>query len=293
MAAIRRRRPSAPLVFLALVLAAPLARAKDKGGTELPIATPPELPPDLWVDQMMRRNWELGPARPFAAATIDLGYLYLRPRLSLGYGRPFTQWVGVDLNPLIAGSYIGFYGGVRAEIPHLNWRGGVRTMASYTRTFLDRMDGYGRVEFDAGNNDKAVVTTIETEIEGSLPAGPGNFIGLASLSYVTGVQDGKNVFEESLRVIVEPPWVVRARGGYLLRWGALSQHSIGVVGEVFDIPARPDGIIVRLGLVVRVVLSRRVEVRGSFVPTIIGPDTIGLAGSDFTELGLRYRWASE
>jgi hypothetical protein len=276
MAAVRA---TVAAVLLGSVLAATAAGAQEKGGNELPIPTPPEpappnLPPDLWMDQMMRRNWELAPPRLFTAATIDLGYLYLRPRLSIGYGRPFTQWIGVDVNPSISGNYIGVYGGVRAEIPHLSWRFGVRENAAYIRTFLDRMDNYGRVEF-------------------SLPAGPGDLYGLASASYVTSVQAGKNVFEENLRVIVEPPWVLRARGGYLLRWGARRQHSIGLVADVFDIPKRSDGIIVRVGLLVRVVLSRRVEVRGSFIPTIASPDTIGLAGSDFTELGLRYRWASE
>jgi hypothetical protein len=50
---------------------------------------------------------------------------------------------------------------------------------------------------------------------------------------------------------------------------------------------------VRVGPVLRWVLSRRVEVRGSFVLTVYSPDRIGLVGSDFTELGVRYRWATE
>jgi hypothetical protein len=43
----------------------------------------------------------------------------------------------------------------------------------------------------------------------------------------------------------------------------------------------------------RLALTRRVDVRGSFIFTVISPDRIGLAGGDFTELGIRYRWASE
>ena len=43
----------------------------------------------------------------------------------------------------------------------------------------------------------------------------------------------------------------------------------------------------------RIVLSRRVEVRGSFVVSLISPDRFGLVGGDFTELGVRYRWATE
>jgi hypothetical protein len=43
----------------------------------------------------------------------------------------------------------------------------------------------------------------------------------------------------------------------------------------------------------RMQLSRRVEVRGSFIATVVSPDRIGRVGGDFTELGVRYRWASE
>jgi hypothetical protein len=44
---------------------------------------------------------------------------------------------------------------------------------------------------------------------------------------------------------------------------------------------------------VRILLSRALEVRGTFVPTVASPDRIGLVGGDFTELGLRWRWATE
>ena len=43
----------------------------------------------------------------------------------------------------------------------------------------------------------------------------------------------------------------------------------------------------------RFVLWRRVELRGSFVVTVSSQDRIGLIVGDFTELGVRYRWASE
>jgi hypothetical protein len=43
----------------------------------------------------------------------------------------------------------------------------------------------------------------------------------------------------------------------------------------------------------RVQLSRHFDVRGSFVTTISSPDRLGLVGGDFTELGVRYRTATE
>jgi hypothetical protein len=59
------------------------------------------------------------------------------------------------------------------------------------------------------------------------------------------------------------------------------------------VPKREGPATLRVGPIVRVGLSRRVEVRGSFVVTVMSPDAIGLVGGDFTELGVRYRWATE
>ena len=109
---------------------------------------------------------------------------------------------------------------------------------------------------------------------------------------MTGVSDDRAVFEETLRLIVRPPLVWRARGGYAFRFGGYNQHSIGLVADVLNVPKRDESTTLRVGPVMRFVLSRRVELRGSFVMTLVSPDNIGLVGGDFTELGVRYRWAS-
>jgi hypothetical protein len=112
-------------------------------------------------------------------------------------------------------------------------------------------------------------------------------------SYVTGVPEGYDVFEETLHVIVRPPVVWRARAAYGLVFGEHSQHSVGLAVDLLDIPKREDSLTLRVGPLLRFVLSRRVEIRGSFVVPVFGPDRIGLVGGDFTELGVRYRWATE
>ncbi len=70
-------------------------------------------------------------------------------------------------------------------------------------------------------------------------------------------------------------------------------HCVSDVAGVTGVGTRDDSRTVRAGPIVRIVLSRRVEVRGAFVPTVLSPDHIGLIGGDFTELGFRYRWAME
>ena len=105
--------------------------------------------------------------------------------------------------------------------------------------------------------------------------------------------DDQAAFEETLHVVVRPPTVWRARGGYAIRLGSHDQHSIGLVADFLDVPKREDSRTIRVGPIARMVLSRRVELRASFVIPIVSPDNLKLVGGDFGELGVRYRWASE
>jgi hypothetical protein len=248
---------------------------------------------DALMDPRVLRSWGDGPARGFVSSTVDVGFVYLRPRVALGYGKPFTSWVGVEGNPIVTNSELAVYGGVRLELPYFDLRAGPRFFRAFAHSYLPDQPSFTRLELDTSNGGVATATTYEVEMDLSLPAGPGAVIGRASGSYVTGVPAGDDVFEETLHVIVRPPWVWRGRLGYVYRFGAYGQHSIGVIGEVLDVPMRPDGVTVRAGPILRFVLSRRVELRGSFVIPLVSPDSIGIVGGDFGELGVRYRWASE
>jgi hypothetical protein len=248
---------------------------------------------DNLIDPAMHRSWREGEPRIFAAATIDAGYLYLRPRGHFGYGMPFNTWLGLELNPLIGRGGYGAYAGMRFAIPFADLRIGARYFSQFQRAYLTPRAEYDRLDLDERINERAKYTTLETELNVAIPAGPGDAIAMGSLSYLGDVPDGFNVFEETLRVVVVPPIVWRARAGYLFRWGAHNQHSIGPVVDLLDIPARDDSRTMRLGPVLRIQLSRHFDVRGSFVTTILSPDKLGLVGGDFTELGVRYRIATE
>ncbi len=250
-------------------------------------------PEDALMDPRMARSWSTLPPRYFIATTFDVGFVYARPRVSVGYGRPFTTWIGIDANPLASGAGIGAYGGLRFALPFVDLRVGPRYFHAFTHTVLDVKPRYDRLDLETSSGSPANTLTYEAELDASLPAGPGNILARGSASYVTGVDKNHAVFEETLRVIVRPPFVWRGRGGYAFRFGAYGQHSIGVVADILEVPKRDDSITLRVGPVMRFVLSRRVELRGSFVVTVVSPDRIGLVGGDFTELGVRYRWASE
>jgi hypothetical protein len=273
------------------------ALAAEPAGEKFPDAEAPlsvlPTPDDALIDPRMARSWGTLPARPFVATTVDFGFVYIRPRVSLGYGRPFTRWFGVDANPIAQTSGLGAYGGLRVEIPHLDWRIGGRYFSSFEHTFLLPQDSYDRIDFERRVSDKARTLTWESELDLSFDLGPGRLLARGSISYVTGVPDGRYVFEETLHVIVDPPWVWRTRLGYAFVFGSRRQHSVGPVVDFLDVPGRDDSKTVRVGPILTMKLSRRVEVRGSFVFSVVSPDRIGLKGGDSTELGLRYRWASE
>jgi hypothetical protein len=248
---------------------------------------------DALIDPRMRRSWGVAPPRLFVATTVDVGYVYARPRVSLGYGRPFTSWFGLDVNPIAASAGLGAYGGLRLELPRLDVRLGSRYFWAFHHTYLPAEFAYTRLDLETSSGTRASTLTHELEIDSAIPLGPGALLLRGSGSYVTGVPEGEDVFEETLHVIVRPPLVWRLRAGYAFWLGGRSQHSLAFVVDVLDIPKRDDSVTVRAGPLLRMVLSRRVEVRGSFVVTLSSPDRLGLVGGDFTELGVRYRWATE
>jgi hypothetical protein len=294
---MKRSVAIALLLPLSWLAAARPAGAAEPVGDKFPDAEAPLgiLPTseDALIDPKMARSWGTLPPRAFAATTVDIGFVYLRPRLSLGYGRPFTKWVGVDANPIAQTSGLGAYGGFRVEIPHLDWRIGGRYFSSFQHTYLPPQASYERIDFERKVADKANTLTFESELDLSFNLGPGRLLLRGSLSYVTGVPDGRYVFEETLHVIVDPPWVWRSRVAYGFVFGSRGQHSIGPAVDFLDVPGRDDSRTVRVGPILAMKLSRRVEVRGSFVFSVVSPDRIGLKGGDSTELGVRYRWASE
>jgi hypothetical protein len=273
------------------------ARAAEPAGEKFPDPDAPlsvlPTPEDALIDPKMARSWGTLPSRGFVATTMDIGFVYIRPRLSLGYGRPFTQWVGFDANPIAATSHLGAYAGARVEIPHLDFRIGPRYIRSFERTFLPEQESYSRIDLERNTGDPAVTLTFEAELDLSAKLGPGLILGRGSASYITGVPDDRAVFEETLHIIVDPPFVWRARLAYVFTFGSRNQHSIGPAVDFLDVPKRDDSRTIRVGPIMRMQLSRRVEVRGSFIATVLSPDRIGRVGGDFTELGVRYRWASE
>lgn len=256
-----------------------------------PIPTPVADAPTMWIDRNMTKSWELDGPRPFFSAMVDVGYLYLRPRVALGYGKPFHKWIGIEANPSMSAQSTGGYAGLRLDIPFFDLRVGARQTYSFNRSYQTPNTHYRRYDLESTEKDRTFITTLETEANFTVPVGPGVILGLLSLSYLPKVPNGDYVYEETLRVMVQPPWVVRQRLGYMFGFGEHRQASIGPAVDVLEIPERRS-VVLRAGILARFVLSRSFELRGTFMPRIVSQDALGLLESDFTELGLRWRWAT-
>jgi hypothetical protein len=105
------------------------------------------------------------------------------------------------------------------------------------------------------------------------------------------VEDGYYVFEESMRVVMEPPLLWRGRLTYLIGLGDPETLRIGMLGEMLGNPGR-DALFVRIGPALAVSLTHHLEAVAASAFVIASPDDIGLAGGDLGQIGLRYRWAT-
>ncbi|MEO6420398.1 MAG: hypothetical protein ABIP39_13360, partial [Polyangiaceae bacterium] len=182
--------------------------------------------------------WSRGPARGFVATSIDVGYLYFRPRLILGYGRPFWRSITFEANPEVSNSYLSGFAGLRATLPYVNLRVGGRYVFPFQHHFLADQPTYNRLGLEDQTFARAKYIAGEAELNGTLPIGFGALIATGNVTYLSGVPAGLNVYEEVLRIIVKPPLVWRGRMGYAIRLGVEGKISIGLVAEMLGSQGR-------------------------------------------------------
>jgi hypothetical protein len=249
----------------------------------------PSLPPNVPSDAML--PWSKQPARWFLATEFDVGFLYVRPRFSFGYGKPHDVWVGIDANPIFSSEGVAGYAGLRFDLPYFNLRVGGRYWYTFQRSFLIPEESYSVEDIELQLGPPSRFLTWEAELTSNVPLGVGAVLVELAGSYVTRVPDPYYVYEETLRVVVEPPWVWRTRVGYMLPLDRDRTIVVGPVAEVVGVPERGT-VVYRAGALARVFLSPSLEARGTFVPAIITPDPLGARGGDAFLLGIRWRWAT-
>ncbi len=280
--------------LLVLVASAPVAAQHSLPGS-FPMDGEGPTQEDTSDDPNRPPGWSSGTTRGFVGGSFDLGFLYVRPRFQAGWGRPHFKWVGFDVNPIVSPGALGGYAGLRIDHPIVDWRIGARMALPFSRSYMEARpndQSFDRTDLnrDVEGEDGLYIST-ETELTLTIPVGEGTLFSETALTHVSLVPEDVFVYEDTIKIIVDPPWVWRQRIGYMARFGETGAVRVGLVAEVVGVPKR-DMVVVRAGLLLRVWVSPRVEVRGSWIPAIVGRDDLGIRGGDFGLLGLRYRWAT-
>jgi hypothetical protein len=251
--------------------------------------------PQLALAQNPARDQLTGiktPERPrwFTAGSVDLGYKYLRPRLNLGYGIPFGQWLGVDINPLLSSLAVGAYAGVRISTRYVNIRSGVMSIISFDRSFLPIQRRYTREASELRLHDEsAKYNGYTTELTLNLPVAGGNLNAETEAIGVSGVPEDRYVFVDTAKVVGGGSWVLRQRLAYTYPIATVPGLMLGPGAEVLILPIRKEQVY-RAGVLARWWLYPQLGFRFALLPVVASPDSLGLIGAEF-ELGLRWLWS--
>jgi hypothetical protein len=235
-------------------------------------------------------RWSTGRDRWFVAGRLDAGFLFLRPRVSVGYGRPHFDWIGLDVVPTVAFSAAGGYAGIRMEGRFLQIRTGLLYQYSFNRSFLPEAPSYDLVDLDVIDGPRASYFLWDSEFDLYFPLEPLRVRYQVQPVMADGIPEDHYLYFDNLRVISGRGLTLRQRAGIEFFWPGT---TIGIAPEVEVVwlDARKT-FVVRVGGTCRWLLSDEFEVRTAFLPVIVSPDQLGRASSDVLEFALRWRWTT-
>jgi hypothetical protein len=238
-----------------------------------------------------RPYWSGGLPRWFISAQLEGGFFYIRNQMAAGYGKPHWRWIGLETQGRASGGMGSEYIGLRAALPEADLRLGARYVFATDQAYLEPQSSFDRDDLRIPEVPQSHYLQLEAEVSGSLSFFGGTLFGLAGLYRMTGIPDGYFVFDETLHVVVDPPWTWRARGGHLLKFGAQGGLRIGMAAEIIGLPGREE-MVVRTGPQLAVILTHHLDAAASIMAVAWSPDNLALLGADIGQFGLRYRWAT-
>lgn len=243
---------------------------------------------DIGVDQPY---WGASKPRWFAAVVFETAGISGRTELDVGYGKPHHLWGGLEVSTALALSGLQGYAGLRFTIPWMTLRFGPRFWTALGQKLVEPADVITRPMLDAFEGFRTRYLALDGDASFQIPLPIGAIGVLVSASGIFGVEDGYYVFENSLRVVMEPPFVGRARMTYLAGIGNPATFRLGGLVEGIYNPGR-EMVNIRVGPAVAVSLTHHLEAVAAAAISIFNPDEIGVAGADLGQIGLRYRWAT-
>jgi hypothetical protein len=235
--------------------------------------------------------WDHGEPRFFAASRLELG-LYAKPQVAVGYGKPYWMNATAEAFGITTLSFGAGYAGIRGSLSFLDLRVGARYTLSYDRSFLPPKEHYVAADVSSSNDRPlARYLSLETELSGVVPLLDGFVFPVVTIYRIVDTPEGQYVFDESLRGITKPPWIMGFRLGYVKNFGKNDFIKAGVLSELIVLPGR-DASIVRIGPAAQVTITDHLDAQGTITFVVSSPDSLGIWSGPFGVLGVVYRWAT-
>jgi hypothetical protein len=298
---LSRRFVLAPALTLSLLLPARPSegRAPDPGE---PIPKTDVLPSAR--PSVVKRGlsaWESDEDTFFATVASDIGFIYLRPRVTLGYGSPYWKFVGIDTYFLATNSFVSPYVGWRASFPFLDALMGVRYVHAFDRRILPRQEEYvadsclfrspecrNDLALEPGDT-RSTYTAIDFELVLVAPLFHGGVFATAHPVWVDAPSHVR-IYEEVLRVVMDPPFALGLRAGYVYGFGESQDVKAGFLIEHIIMPGRPANVV-RAGPALLIGLSKHFDFLFAFSPVLTSPDSLGIFHGTYAYLGFLHRFS--
>lgn len=242
----------------------------------------------------LHNHWAGTGRRPFLAGVYDVGLFYVQPSIAVGYGEPHHRWFGLSGAVDMATSGGSGKLALRGATPYFDARMGVRYEVPTDQYYLSPRESFTREDTELEDHGASRYLSLDAELTGRLPMPGGHLIAVASGYGLLHTPRDLYLFEEALKVVVEPPFLWRARLGYMgtLSFGRGEEQAVHLGGgfEAIHNPAR-GAFVARIGPLARLPLTCHLEMIAAAMFVVHSPDRLGLLGADFGEIALRYRWA--
>ena len=237
-------------------------------------------------------RWDTQVPRFHLSGRIDVGFLFVRPRVSVGYGLPHRLWWGADLVPILSGGQWGVYAGIRYQGRRAGFRTGALYSSSFVSGYLVPQSNYDARDLSLRGQPRAKFFASDSELSVALPLGPVELFSETQPLLLVGPRSSEYVFAETMGAIVAPPFALRQQLGLL--FGSAPQLGIswGPAVEAVYVPARSDPMILRVGLTLRMRLYQDVLLHTNLLPAVVSPDNLGRAASPWLTVNVRFLWAT-
>jgi hypothetical protein len=235
--------------------------------------------------------WQSKRATPFVSLATDAGFIYARPRLTLGYGAPFWSYVGLDAHWLTTNSFTQPYLGWRASLPFLDVQTGVRSVYPFDRQEMPHRDSHDESDIHLSEGGRrSTYHAMDLDVTLLAPVLHGAVFVNFHPFYVDASRN-IDLYEEVSRAIIRPPFAIYNRTGYVYDFGGRLHFKGGAMLEYVVTPGRPKNVT-RAGPLLLCSFDKSLDGLFAFSAVVDSPDTLGVVHGTYAFIGVLHRMAT-